>query len=478
MNPFTYYRLKDFPFLMVVAGIYFLIAYINTLHFSSIGMPVAVVRPQVGFALGLLLLAGKRYVLAIFIGSFANRLVSGYGVFNSLLFALGTSVSVFFGTWLLTRDKKFDFSIPSLNDFFRLLLLAGLMVVISSLMATLALFDTNILNDHIFRNITLRWWMGDTLGIILITPVVLVCSQFPRQWLQKRLIFEMLLFFTLAFLVGQSVFLGWFADTFGQIARGYWIFLFVVWGATRLGTQSVALVLCMTMIQGLWGAKLGKGFFGTDIAQTQLSNYWFYMLILSMVGMGLAATVNAFKKAEEEIRQLAHHDALTGLANRLILTDHINQAIATAKRSKNQRFAVIFHDLDKFKPVNDDYGHQIGDLLLIEVARRIKHCVREVDTVARIGGDEFVILLPIIKETQVVINVAERIHLALLQPFKIQNFTINISTSMGIAIYPEHGLNEEILLINADNAMYFAKQNGRNKIQTYFTGMSKINQRN
>jgi diguanylate cyclase (GGDEF)-like protein len=182
--------------------------------------------------------------------------------------------------------------------------------------------------------------------------------------------------------------------------------------------------------------------------------------------MGLAATVNSFHKAQEEITRLAHYDSLTNLANRLLLTDRIEQAISIAKR-KNEKLALILHDLDEFKPVNDNYGHRVGDLLLRKVAERIKTCIRESDTAGRIGGDEFVIIMPEISHAQDALIVANKIHDALNQPFEIGAITINISTSIGIAIYPDHGLSEEELMVNADNAMYSVKQSGRNTIKIY-----------
>jgi diguanylate cyclase (GGDEF)-like protein len=122
----------------------------------------------------------------------------------------------------------------------------------------------------------------------------------------------------------------------------------------------------------------------------------------------------------------------------------------------------MFLDLDKFKPVNDELGHDVGDLLLKEVATRLQNCVkRESDTVSRLGGDEFVILLPLIEEEHDAAVVAEKALQALSQPFEIEQHTINISCSIGIAVYPEHGKDAHALMINADNAMYKAKQAGR-----------------
>jgi diguanylate cyclase (GGDEF)-like protein len=177
------------------------------------------------------------------------------------------------------------------------------------------------------------------------------------------------------------------------------------------------------------------------------------------------------KEMEQKYQHLAHHDMLTGLPNRSLFADRLQQMLAQAKRSTTQG-ALIYLDLDKFKPVNDTLGHNIGDLVLVTIAQRLHTAVRESDTVARIGGDEFVVLLPVIESKLDAITVAEKIRLALEQPFKINGHTIQIGSSLGIAVYPEHGEDEISLMKNADTAMYQAKQNGRNNVQMYNNGMN------
>ena len=169
------------------------------------------------------------------------------------------------------------------------------------------------------------------------------------------------------------------------------------------------------------------------------------------------------KAAEEEIQQLAFYDPLTGLPNRRLLQDRLHQAMSQAKRD-HSRLALLFLDLDKFKPVNDDFGHQAGDELLQAVAQRLQACVRESDTVARVGGDEFVLLLPSIEAAIAASAVARKIHDALIEPFALSHGqNVRISSSTGIAIYPEHGSDETELTQHADAAMYQAKAAGRDR---------------
>ena len=173
------------------------------------------------------------------------------------------------------------------------------------------------------------------------------------------------------------------------------------------------------------------------------------------------------KNKEQQLSQLALHDPLTGLPNRRLLSDRIQQAITHSTRSKIP-FALIILDLDHFKPVNDRFGHSIGDAVLKEVGLRIKNnLIRDSDTIARIGGDEFVIILPEIQNHKSALLIAEKIKVALHKPMDIEGYNINISGSIGIALYPEHGKDEDTLYQNADDALYKSKNSGRNSIHVY-----------
>ncbi len=171
------------------------------------------------------------------------------------------------------------------------------------------------------------------------------------------------------------------------------------------------------------------------------------------------------RASEHRFKQLAQHDALTGLPNRSLFTDRLHQALAQARRDR-AKLAVMYLDLDKFKPVNDTLGHAVGDLLLKEVARRMQGCVRESDTVGRIGGDEFVVLLPHVDNADDALLVAEKIRHALNLPFHLEGGHVaSISSSSGVAIYPDHGTDDISLSAASDQAMYVAKECGRNQVR-------------
>ena len=177
------------------------------------------------------------------------------------------------------------------------------------------------------------------------------------------------------------------------------------------------------------------------------------------------------KAAEKQIQFLAYYDALTGLPNRTLLQDRLSKALAGARRRKD-KVALLFLDLDGFKTINDSLGHSVGDLVLQEVAERLKRFAREQDTVARVGGDEFLIVLTAVKDAADAAVAAERLMHAMTVELVIQGRSLSISCSIGIGIFPEHGTDGETLIKNADAAMYCAKESGCNSFRFFSEGMN------
>lgn len=171
--------------------------------------------------------------------------------------------------------------------------------------------------------------------------------------------------------------------------------------------------------------------------------------------------ITAQKETRERIQYMAHYDALTGLPNRALFYDRLQQALILAKRNRGG-LALLFMDLDGFKKVNDTQGHQAGDLLLVEVARRLSQCIRESDTVARLGGDEFTVILNNAHEQHSVSHIAEKIIAEISRPFDLGGESAHIGISIGISRYTEDASSEDELVKNADEAMYAAKSAGKN----------------
>ncbi|WP_248927456.1 sensor domain-containing diguanylate cyclase [Paenibacillus hamazuiensis] len=172
------------------------------------------------------------------------------------------------------------------------------------------------------------------------------------------------------------------------------------------------------------------------------------------------------KKAEEELQHLAYYDPLTGLANRRLFHDRYKQALLSAKRY-GHRLALLYLDLDDFKSINDTYGHAIGDMILKIVSARLINCIRDPDTICRLGGDEFIVLLQQFDEESDVEKIAKRMIESLSRLIHIQDHEIRVTCSMGASLYPEDSANGDTLIQMADAAMYMAKHQGKDHFFLY-----------
>ena len=730
-----------------------------------------------GFALAVLILGGKRYAWGILLGGLGVNLLFGYSPEAAVLKSVGSVLGALSGLWLLMRDGKFDRSLPTLHDYLRLLLLGGgAASAVNAAIGATSLLLTGIISADAYTFGIIAWWLGDTLGVVLVAVPCLLWLARPADVHRPRRV-EVWLITLVTFLAGQMVFMGWFGAAIPNAPRGYWMFMFILLAAVRLNPRWTALLLLMVAVQAIWGTYRGTGFFAMDHAAGALINYWFYIVILSLVGMtisiylaqrqqaeralrqrtdelnlhnrilrqvnqgellphvldalargaerlhpgvlcsillldrdgrhlrygaapslpdfynqaidglaigegagacgtaahrgervviedvrqdplwpanlqflarragvqscwsqpikndkqrvlgtfamyhaqpaqpssveialiermadlvarvigyihtqndlrlkdsalnastdatviadkngriewvnpafsdltgyglsevvgrnindtvksgkqeaadyqsiwksilagnvwhgefvntakngteydqdtvvapikntageithfvGIMHNITARKQAEEQIRTLAFYDSLTHLPNRRLLDDRLRQAMAASKRS-GRYGALMFLDLDNFKPLNDSHGHSIGDLLLSEVARRITSCVRGTDTVARFGGDEFVVLLDGLDEVKnksadQAASVAEKIRLALANPYVLTvhhegaaDMTVEhrCTSSIGVALFIGHDVSRDDILKWADLAMYQAKDAGRNRVSFF-----------
>jgi diguanylate cyclase (GGDEF)-like protein len=188
--------------------------------------------------------------------------------------------------------------------------------------------------------------------------------------------------------------------------------------------------------------------------------------------IGIFSDITERKRFVEHLKYLAHYDVLTGLPNRTFFHERLNQAILEAQR-QNEIVALMFIDLDQFKMINDTLGHAVGDLLLQNVAKRLSSCVEENDSVSRLNGDEFTVILPSIRKTEDALQVLKYIFKQLSNPFMIKDQELFITVSIGMSLYPSDGTDTETLVKNADTAMYYAKEQSNN-YELYIPDMNKM----
>ncbi len=215
---------------------------------------------------------------------------------------------------------------------------------------------------------------------------------------------------------------------------------------------------------GTWRWTLSRG---------MIVSFSSYGKPLRMIGTHIDITER--KQSEAQVFRLAHYDVITELPNRILFHDRIEQDIKKASRS-GQKVTLMYLDLDRFKEVNDTLGHHFGDLLLKQVSQRLLNCIRATDTVARLGGDEFTIIHNNLNDANRIEKVAQNILNTLAEPFQLGNENVYITTSIGITVYPDDATDVDVLLKNADQAMYTAKEQGRNRYYYFTPSMQKVAQ--
>ena len=296
-------RLPDWLKLLGVALLYLALAKIS-IRFFSINGNTSVAWLPGGMALAVLLLYGNRYAWSVLAGQFMFVLLGGGAPGSALTMGAGSALAALTGAWLMNRRGQFDATLRSLQDYVRLIILAGgLGGLLSAVVGTTMMlyFGTHAKAPYL-QNLV-GWWIGDLVGILLVTPLILIWRQPPRGWLAPRRLVEVCLLMGLAFLVGQVAFLGWFVDLLGPLAQSYWLFLVVAVCTVRLGRHGVVLILLMSALQGLVGAMQGAGIFADDVAQSRLANYWLYMVALSGLGMAGATYFDQLKQVQADLAQ-------------------------------------------------------------------------------------------------------------------------------------------------------------------------------
>jgi signal transduction histidine kinase len=292
-----------------------------------------------GIALAVLALEGFRLLPAMFVGVLLGFASVGEPFSLSLISAVRHVATLFVSVWLLKRSTELDPDLKSLGDTIRIFALAivfGFVVALAIEIITMASPTLVLGKDTFFQR-----WSGHTLVTIVVTPLVLIWRKLPKDWAKPERALEAILILGVTFLVGQVVFLDWMHDTLGQIARGYWLYLFITWTAVRLGSHGTVLVLAMVAIQGLVGAAMGLGFFSNDIAKTHLSNYFFYTMTIAAVGLPLATYFTERKLVSKLLEQQRDTLEATVATRTAELATRLEEMSALNKRLEDAQIQLI-----------------------------------------------------------------------------------------------------------------------------------------
>jgi signal transduction histidine kinase len=282
-----------------------------------------------GPATAVVFVLGNRMLLGVLVGALLGFLLSGHDLEAALNGALRHMLVVFVGTWLLRREKDFDPALSSLHDYQKVFAVALSQGLVAAALLEMQDWLGAIPSAFSFS----QAFAGVMLSVLIGVPFFLVWRRLPGYWGNAQTALAAILILVSTWLVGQVVFIDWMKDTLGQVARGYWMFLFITWAAVRLGPHGAVLVIASTAIQALVGAELGTGFFSNDIAKTHLANYFFYMLCLSAVGMALATYF-------EQRRQ-----AMQALNAKVAELDQVNTELARKNEEMESMIYIASHDL-------------------------------------------------------------------------------------------------------------------------------------
>ena len=444
-------ELKNLATLAILAGVYFVAGKLG-LQLAYVNASATAVWPCTGIAVAALLLYGYRVWPGILVGAFLVNLTTMGTVETSIGIALGNTLEGLAGCYLVTRFARGKEAFARAQDIFKFALLAGMAATtVSATIGVTTLALGGFANWAAFGSIWSTWWLGDAVGAVIVTPLLLLWWENPRvKWTSEQISELALLFFGL-FSTGWIVFGKPFHSELKNYPLEYLCIPFLIWAAYRFGRRKAATAICALSGIAAWGTIHGYGPFARESQNTSLLLMQVFMGIVAITTLALAAEVTEHKRAVERVRNLAVSDPLTGLANYRQLVEALE--IEIKRFGRNERpFVVLLLDLDGLKRINDAHGHLTGSRALCRLADMLRLYSREMDTAARYGGDEFVLILPE-TDAEAARLVAQRISKRLAEDGEIPQ----ISVSIGTAVYPDDGETVNEILGAADRDLYREK---------------------
>jgi diguanylate cyclase (GGDEF)-like protein len=420
--------------------------------------------PGAGLTLGVLLSRPRRewpwYLGAVFLAETLMDVKLGSALGLSLEWGVSNTVEPLLGAWLLTRGRQPAPDIGRRHDLVRFFLLGAVAgPALGALVGTAG--GVLLAGDHWWPRLG-RWFVGDGVGALAVAPAVLMLASGVRPRRTPGLVGGGVLMLAVTAVAASP----WAFS--GDLGLPFLIIPALVFYAVRCGTAgaSVGLLIVSLWISGVGAA--GKGPFEYAGALNGLIIAQMFTVMAALTALTMAALMRDLVSRDQVQKLLedqALHDNLTGLANRKLLADRLDHASRRLARQQG-RIGLLFIDLDSFKEVNDTLGHASGDVVLLEVARRLSAIVRDHDTVARIGGDEFLVLVDDLENVAQAEQLAQRAITALSVSVPCPDGIARIRASVGLAIADEPFADAELFLRAADRAMYAAKQAGGDRFRT------------
>jgi diguanylate cyclase (GGDEF)-like protein len=423
-----------------------------------------------GISLAVLLLLGYRVWPGIFLGAFLVNVTTEGNIATSLGIAAGNTLEAVLGAYLVNRFADGCQAFDRARTIFKFTALAALLsTTASSTFGVTSLSLGGFANWADYGAIWSTWWMGDVAGAIIVGPLVVLWGLNPYfRWNIRQVLEAVLLLLSIA-LIGLVTFFGLLPSGIKEQSLTFLSLPALIWAAFRFGQREAVTVSFLFSAMAIWGTFMGAGPFTSDSPHETLLVLQVYVAVITVTVLVLAAVVSERKRVEMELLYQVDHDPLTELANRRRFHEELEHQLAQSKRYGTHG-ALLFLDLDGFKSVNDTFGHQAGDALLTDVSLVLKARLRDTDVLARMGGDEFAIILPHTDAGSAQVLASQLLNVIGHCPVPTGMQSLNVSASIGVALFPEHALTGEALLARADAAMYEAKARGRSQYRIYQPG--------
>ncbi len=408
-----------------------------------------------GFALAAMLIYGRAIWGGVLIGQFLLGLDAGVMPLPAICIAAVNSAESIIGV-LLFKHFELNKSLKQLKDIAGLMLIISLVLQpISALFGNLVLVFSSVSDWQAYLKNVFSWWFGNTMGQVLFTPFLLLLYSNFKKLQIKDIVIHILFFSLLSYLI---------------------LITFPIKSLAILMTITMPLVVSIALhkniilaytatiiisITSLYAVYIESGVFTYGESLYNLIDLNFFILAHVFLVLIVGTLFNEKKESEEKLKSMAIYDYLTGLPNRNLLKERLHHVIAMAHRHKTVS-AICFVDVDGFKEVNDIFGHNIGDSVLKIVVQRISGFIREEDSLIRLGGDEFLIILEGVDTNEGIAHSLTRISSAVNEAIRVEGNTIHVSLSIGVAICPSDGDTVVDLMNLSDGAMYIAKEKGKN----------------
>lgn len=437
--------------ILILALVYFSAAKLG-LKFAYIHPSVTAVWVPTGISLTAFLILGYRVWPAIFLGALLANVTTAGSVLTSIAISIGNTLEGILGCYLVNRFASSQRFFERASDIFRFAFLAGTVsTAVSATIGVTSLELAGFADWSKYFTIWCTWWLGDSSGAIIITPLLLLWRDNRRlSWCRDQIV-ELGLLFLGLFSTASFVFGGRFHSLIKNYPLEYLCIPFLIWAAFRHGRRNAATANFVLAVIATWGTLQGYGPFSRQSQNTSLLLLQVFLGIVAITSLALAAEASEHKRAEEHVRLLAVTDPLTGLANYRALLSALDLEIKRCGRT-GRSFAVLLLDLDELKKINDVHGHLVGSRALCRVGQVLRFYCRKVDTPARYGGDEFVLVLP-----EATAEGATQTAWRIRQQIAKDEEAPPISVSVGIAVFPEDGDTIEMLISRADHSLYDMK---------------------